>query len=496
MRLLRTEYGVFAPWEALQAGQPLPPVRREPECLLVLRRAAGVELQRLPGADLAWLEALQAGATFGTAAAALPAGSQDTLGRAAGPVGRCRRRDLLRLNRAVSPAANRPSRFLIAVPLGRLAAVGCLPVNAIPVVTAEDQRLAEEFPPGQGWKKWGPYLSERQWGTVREDYSPGGTAWEYFPHDHARSRAYRWGEDGIAGLSDRTQSLCLSLALWNGRDHILKERLFGLSNGEGNHGEDVKELYYYLDATPTHSYLKMLYKYPQAAFPYERLVRENGERGVGQPELELIDTGVFDDNRYFDVFVEYAQAGPEDILMRVTAVNRGPEPAPLHLLPQLWFRNTWSWKAGGAKPQLMDVDDSEVLAEHGALGTYRLYLDGAPELLFTDNDTNVPRLYGGSASGVLQGRLPRAGRQRQHRGRGSRAPGHEDGRVVPAADRRRRQARDPRRGCAGSRCHCPSRTSTPSLPGAGPRRTSSTPVSSTGLPARRSAGCSARPSRA
>ncbi|MBL8200050.1 MAG: glucosidase [Chromatiales bacterium] len=261
-------------------------------------------------------------------------------------------------------------------------------------MTAEDRRLAEEFPPGQGWKKWGPYLSERQWGTVREDYSPGGDAWEYFPHEHARSRAYRWGEDGIAGLSDRAQNLCLSLAMWNGRDHMLKERLFGLTNSQGNHGEDVKELYYYLDATPTHSWLKMLYKYPQAEFPYARLVRENGQRGVGQPELELIDTGVFDDDRYFDVFVEYAQSGPEDILMRVTAVNRGAEPAPLHLLPQLWFRNTWSWKGGSARPELMDVDETEVLAEHGAMGTYRLYLDGAPELLFTDNDTNVPLLHG------------------------------------------------------------------------------------------------------
>ncbi|MEQ1803512.1 MAG: glucosidase [Gammaproteobacteria bacterium] len=269
-------------------------------------------------------------------------------------------------------------------------------------MTAEDARLAAEFPPGQGWKKWGPYVSERQWGTVREDYSPGGTAWEYFPHEHARSRAYRWGEDGIAGLCDRGQNLCLSLAMWNGRDHILKERLFGLTNSQGNHGEDVKELYYYLDATPTHSYLKMLYKYPQAEFPYARLVQENGERGAGRPELELIDTGVFDDSRYFDVFVEYAQADPEDILMRITAVNRGPEPAPLHLLPQLWFRNTWSWKGGAARPRLMDVDETEVLAEHDALGAYRLYLEGAPELLFADNDTNVRKLHGMAAAGYFK----------------------------------------------------------------------------------------------
>ncbi|MCL4792194.1 MAG: glucosidase, partial [Gammaproteobacteria bacterium] len=203
--------------------------------------------------------------------------------------------------------------------------------------TVEGRRLAEEFPPGLGWKRWGPYLSERQWGTVREDYSADGSAWEYFPHEHARSRAYRWGEDGIAGFCDRTQTLCLALALWNGRDPILKERLFGLTNSQGNHGEDVKELYYYLDATPTHSYLRMLYKYPQAGFPYARLLDENRQRGISGPEYELMDTGVFDDDRYFDVFVEYAQATPEDILMRITAVNRGPEAAPLHILPQLWF---------------------------------------------------------------------------------------------------------------------------------------------------------------
>ncbi len=261
-------------------------------------------------------------------------------------------------------------------------------------MTEEDRRLAEEFAPGEGWKKWGPYVSERQWGTVREDYSPGGTAWEYFPHEHARSRAYRWGEDGIAGVSDRAQHLCLGLALWNGADPILKERLFGLTNSQGNHGEDVKELYYYLDGTPTHSYLKMLYKYPQAAFPYDELVAENARRGVGAPEYELIDTGVFDGDRYFDVFVEYAQAAPEDLLMRVTAVNRGPDPATLHLLPQLWFRNTWSWAAGSQRPQLADVDECEVLAEHPALGTCRLYVDGEPELLFTNNDTNVRRLHG------------------------------------------------------------------------------------------------------
>jgi hypothetical protein len=266
-------------------------------------------------------------------------------------------------------------------------------------MTAEDGRLAEEFPPGQGWKKWGPYLSERQWGTVREDYSPNGDAWDYFTHEHARSRAYRWGEDGIAGLSDRAQNLCLSLALWNGRDEILKERLYGLTNSQGNHGEDVKEVYYYLDATPTHSWLKMLYKYPQAAFPYARLMEENRERGVSQPEFEVTDTGAFDDNRYFDVFVEYAQAAPEDVLMRVTAVNRGPEPATLHLLPQVWFRNSWSWRAGAARPELQGVDEVEVLAVHPDLGSYRFYVDGTPELLFTGNDTNPATLQGVPVTG-------------------------------------------------------------------------------------------------
>ena len=215
--------------------------------------------------------------------------------------------------------------------------------------SAEHERLATRFPEKEGWKKWGPYLAERQWGTVREDYSDHGTAWDYFPHDHARSRVYRWGEDGIAGISDVDQRLCLSLALWNGRDPILKERLFGLTNGEGNHGEDVKELYYYLDATPTHSYLKMLYKYPQGEFPYGRLAEENRRRGIGQPEFELIDSGLLDDDRYFDVYVEYAQAEAEDILVKITAFNRGPAAARLDLLPQLWFRNTWGWKRGAAR---------------------------------------------------------------------------------------------------------------------------------------------------
>src|SRR5215468_4481423 len=202
--------------------------------------------------------------------------------------------------------------------------------------TAEGQRL-QAVGAGAAWQRWGPYLSERQWGTVREDYSEHGTAWDYLPHDHARSRAYRWGEEGIAGFGDDQLNLCLGLALWNGRDPILKERLFGLTNSEGNHGEDVKELYYYLDATPTHSWMRMLYKYPQREFPYARLVEENRRRGKEQPEFELLDTGVFDDDRYFDVVIEYAKAGPEDLLVRVTVHNRGPEEAPIHLLPQLWF---------------------------------------------------------------------------------------------------------------------------------------------------------------
>jgi hypothetical protein len=273
------------------------------------------------------------------------------------------------------------------------------------IANEEQQRLEEDRIGRQPWRKWGPYLSERQWGTVREDYSPHGTAWDYFPHDHARSRAYRWGEDGIAGISDKEQRLCLALALWNGRDPILKERLFGLSNGEGNHGEDVKEVYYYLDATPTHSYLRMLYKYPQREFPYSQLVKENRRRGKDQPEYELLDTGVFDDDRYFDVFVEYAKAGPEDLLMQVTVHNRGPEEVVLHLLPQLWFRNTWSWK--GEKPhcglQIADCGlrdksairnpQSAIAARHPDLGEYTLYAAGGAELLFCDNETNVARLY-------------------------------------------------------------------------------------------------------
>ncbi len=258
------------------------------------------------------------------------------------------------------------------------------------------------------WRLWGPYLSERQWGTVREDYSAHGTAWEYFPHEHARSRAYRWGEDGIAGISDDRQRLCLALALWNGRDPILKERFFGLTNSEGNHGEDVKELYYYLDATPTHSYLKMLYKYPQREFPYAQLVEENERRKASPelPEFELLDTGIFDDDRYWDVFVEYAKASPDDILMRVTVHNRGPEEATLHVLPQLWFRNMWSWKPDGKARKLSAGENDAVVAEHHRLGEYRLHADAAPangtlQWLFTGNDTN-PGLFGAAKDGFFK----------------------------------------------------------------------------------------------
>jgi hypothetical protein len=256
----------------------------------------------------------------------------------------------------------------------------------------ERRRLAESQAGRRPWLLWGPYLAERQWGTVREDYSPDGQAWDYFPHDHARSRAYRWGEDGIAGISDDKQILCLALAMWNGQDPILKERLFGLANGEGNHGEDVKECYYYLDATPTHSYLKMLYKYPQRAFPYAELLEENRRRGKDQPEFELLDTGIFDDDRYFDVFIEYAKAGPEDLRMRVTVHNRGPEAAMIHLLPQLWFRNTWSWN-NSTKPSIALTNRDVIVAKHATLGSYTFHADGKSEALFCDNETNVRRLY-------------------------------------------------------------------------------------------------------
>ncbi len=266
-------------------------------------------------------------------------------------------------------------------------------------MSAERDRLTANLPGIGGWQHWGPYLSERQWGTVREDYSAHGTAWDYFPHDHARSRAYRWGEDGIAGVSDAGQRLCLSLAMWNGRDPILKERAFGLTNSQGNHGEDVKEHYYYLDATPTHSYLKMLYKYPQCAFPYEQLLAENARRGIDDPEYELLDTGCFADGRYFDVFVEYAQQAPGDLLMLITALNRGTEPAALHLIPQLTLRNTWSWSADAPRPRMQALGAGGVAIEPAEIGMSFWYCDGAPDWLFTENESNAPRLWGCGGTG-------------------------------------------------------------------------------------------------
>ena len=270
--------------------------------------------------------------------------------------------------------------------------------------TTEHTRLDEARERKVDWKKWGPYLSERQWGTVREDYSENGDAWSFFTHDQARSRAYRWGEDGLAGISDDKQHLCFALALWNGKDPILKERLFGLTNSEGNHGEDVKEYYFYVDSTPTHSYMKYLYKYPQAAFPYADLVETNHRRSRKDFEYELLDTGVFNDDRYFDVFVEYAKGGAEDILVTITAANRGPEAAELHLLPTLWFRNDWSeWIAASnraaQKPTLRQVEApagaSAVAAAHPALGEFVFACEGNVPLLFTENETNHERLFPG-----------------------------------------------------------------------------------------------------
>ncbi|MDF0643190.1 MAG: glucosidase [Nitrospira sp.] len=262
---------------------------------------------------------------------------------------------------------------------------------------AEQQRLVQDAQRLAHWKRWGPYLSERAWGTVREDYSAAGTPWESFPHDHARSRAYRWNEDGLAGICDRHQYLCFALALWNGRDPILKERLFGLSGHEGNHGEDVKEYYFYLDSTPTHSYMKFLYKYPQAPFPYERLVEENRRRGRRDPEFELVDTGVFDGRRYFDVFVEYAKAAPEDLCIRIQVVNRGPDPAELTVLPTLWYRNTWSWGSDVRRPRLTQAEGNDRLSaietNHDYYGLRRLLCDNRPSLLFAENETNSRLLF-------------------------------------------------------------------------------------------------------
>jgi hypothetical protein len=262
--------------------------------------------------------------------------------------------------------------------------------------SAEHERL-EQAKRGEPWRRWGPYLSERQWGTVREDYSDSGDAWNAFSHDEARSRVYLWGEDGLAGISDDNQFLCFAVALWNGKDPILKERLFGLTNAEGNHGEDVKEYYYYLDSTPTHSWMRYLYRYPQAEFPYADLVRTNARRSRAEREYELVDTGVFDDNRYFDVYVELAKERPDELLVRITAHNRGPDRAVLHVLPTLWFRNTWAHGNNGERPLLQRVDDvaksAVIHATHQELGERWLLADGEPRLLFTDNETNRERLW-------------------------------------------------------------------------------------------------------
>ena len=265
-------------------------------------------------------------------------------------------------------------------------------------MTPEERRLEESRSGRRDWKRWGPYVSERAWGTVREDYSSGGRAWESFPHDHARSRAYRWSEDGLAGICDRHQSVCFAVALWNGHDPILKERLFGLTTDEGRHGEDVKECYFYLDCTPTHSYMKYLYKYPHAAFPYDKLIAGNQRRSVDEPEFELLDTGIFDGNRYFDVFVEYAKAGPEDILIRISIANRGAAAATLDVLPTLWFRNTWAWGLDARHPRLDAGEPSHgaaaIHATHFDMTDRVLFCDGSPDLLFTENETNGKRLFG------------------------------------------------------------------------------------------------------
>ena len=265
-----------------------------------------------------------------------------------------------------------------------------------PTKTAEAQRLDEAREQGVPWRQWGPYLSERQWGTVREDYSADGNAWDYFSHDQARSRAYHWGEDGLAGVSDDHQRLCFALALWNGKDPIIKERAFGLTNSEANHGEDVKEYYYYLDSTPTHSYMKYLYKYPQRAYPYVDLINTNRHRTRLDPEYELLDTGVFNEDRYFDVFVEYAKASPTDLLIEISVCNRGPDESLVHVLPTLWFRNLWTWWPEEPKPSLTDASKgtgaSTIAASNALLGDYFLHCEGSARLLFTENETNNQRL--------------------------------------------------------------------------------------------------------
>ena len=322
------------------------------------------------------------------------------------------------------------------------------------------------------WYHWGPYLSERQWGTVREDYSEGGTAWEYLSHDHARSRAYRWGEDGLAGFSDVEQRLCLALALWNGRDPILKERIFGLTGNEGNHGEDAKEYWWYLDALPSHAWNRWRYHYPQREFPYADLVAENGRRGKLDPEYELLDTGVFDEDRYWIVEVDYAKADPHDLLMSITVTNAGPDTETLHVLPTAWYRNTWSWDEGAEKPELRAQPDGRIVTEHPFLGSLELVSDGEPDVLLCENETNTERLFGspctpfpkdGINDHVVDGAASVGGRV-----------GHE-GRVLARGDRRPRRERDGARAppaADGRRTRGP--TSTTSSRSGAPRPTSST----------------------
>ena len=367
----------------------------------------------------------------------------------------------------------------------------------------EQKRLNEAREAGIPWKKWGPYLSERQWGTVREDYSENGNAWDYFTHDQSRSRAYRWGEDGLGGICDDKQRLCFALALWNERDPILKERAFGLTNSEGNHGEDVKEYYFYVDSTPTHSYMKYLYKYPQGEFPYRDLVETNRRRTKDELEYELLDTGAFEDDRYFDVFLEYAKEGPEDILIKVSVHNRGKEAARLSLLPTLWFRNTWSWGDEGEKPVLREKGGA-IVASHPELGEYTLSCGGKPELLFTENESNAERLWGqpnptpyvkdafhryvisrGEGRGQPRERLGRRPR-RSTSSRCRRAASSSSSSAWPRGRRATSSERTPRRR-SGSGCSTPTSSTTGS-----PRaRWARTSAGSTGRPSR---GCSGRSS--
>ena len=367
----------------------------------------------------------------------------------------------------------------------------------------EQKRLNDAREAGIPWKQWGPYLSERQWGTVREDYSQDGNAWDYFTHDQARSRAYRWGEDGIAGVSDDHQRLCFALALWNERDPILKERMFGLTNSQGNHGEDVKEYYFYVDSTPTHSYMKYLYKYPQRAYPYADLVETNGRRSREEFEYELVDTGIFDDNRYFDVFVEYAKAGPDDILIRVSVHNRGPEAARLHLLPTLWFRNTWSWGDDDPKPVLREARGAVVASHPELRRLHPVVRRRAGAAVHRERHEQRAAVGCAQRDAVREGRLPPLRGRRRRGRREPREDRHQGGGPLHRRGARRR-LRDhppsPGRRCGGQgRSAPPSRmrsasgspTPTSSTTGSRPARSARTSGAST---ARRSPACSGRSS--